>query len=1085
MSFRHPSLKTVALSLVGLTVFLLLFSWLALPRILQAQAIKFFAEKGSHVLTLDPPKFNPFELRLEITHFALGDPLGKPLLAFGALTVDLSAMSIIRRGVVFDGIRLEEPEATIVLQSDGRLNWSPLLDALKSREDKPDTGLPRFDIEHFTLLGGKVNFSDLKSDFATRAESLDLELDNISTLSDDSSPGRYKIDARTAIGAHVVWQGELALNPDASILATGKLGVDALDLTRLAPYLKNALPGGTPAGILGASTDYRASYANGKVDLALEHIGARLAGLRLKVGPRGPDIAVEAIEAKNGHFDLNPHSVSLGQLMLTGSQIQLSAGAPLRFDTLAFEDTQVNLAGRTASLGRIALQGAQIKVLRNAQGRIDLIDAVDVLKTPAKQAPAAVKEQTAKEMAPAWHWQVGEVALTGIEASLQDQTVSPAGDIALQDISIDVKDLGDDFTKSLPMRVVLRVRDGGRLEASGDVVPAVPSVAVKFKLADLALKPAQPWLASFVKLKLVSGKLDIDGAVNYAGADKTKAGPDFKGGFALRELRLTESDSDALFLALKLLGSRDVKLTPSRLDIGTLLLNGLDTKLIIDQDKSINVSQILRKPAAAATKPAVAAVAAVASPATLEPPAMSAERGRAAVAPVPFVANLDRLRIRNSELDFADHSLALPFGTRIHHLRGSINGLSTQPRLGASGQIELDGQVDDYGLARAVGQVDLFNPTNFTDIKVIFRNVEMNRLTPYAATFAGRKIESGKLSLDLEYKVKQRQMTGDNKVVMDRIKLGERVDSPSAKSLPLDLAIAILQDADGRIDLGLPVSGSLDDPQFSYGGIIWKAIFNVLTKIATAPFRALGALFGGGEKLENIAFDAGAGRLTPPEREKLQRLAEALNKRPGLALTLHGVYADIDRAALQDRQARLAVARLAGQQDAKDDSDPGPLSTGNPKVQAALEKRYVERIGSDELDTLKAAFRQANPGQLEENLGGRVLSRLTGLIREKRVLSENEVAQLAQLKGTDFYATLFEKLRARETVADEYLLALAKARGEYTRTALIAAGAPADRLMLGTSEKVEATGRDVTLKLVLGAATKNDAIQPPAVTPVQ
>ncbi len=190
-------------------------------------------------------------------------------------------------------------------------------------------------------------------------------------------------------------------------------------------------------------------------------------------------------------------------------------------------------------------------------------------------------------------------------------------------------------------------------------------------------------------------------------------------------------------------------------------------------------------------------------------------------------------------MDFADYSLILPFGTRIHNLRGSIAGLSNRPD--AVGQIELDGEVDDYGMARAVGHVELGNPTNSLDMRVQFRNVEMTRLTPYMATFAGRKIESGKLSLDLQYKIKQRQLQGENQVIMDKLTLGERVESPTAKDLPLDLAVALLQDSDGRIDLGLPVSGSLDDPEFSYGSLVWKAITNVLTKIVTAPFRALGA----------------------------------------------------------------------------------------------------------------------------------------------------------------------------------------------------------------------------------------------------
>ena len=408
--------------------------------------------------------------------------------------------------------------------------------------------------------------------------------------------------------------------------------------------------------------------------------------------------------------------------------------------------------------------------------------------------------------------------------------------------------------------------------------------------------------------------------------------------------------------------------------------------------------------------------------------------------------------------------MILPFATRIHGLRGSIVGLSSRP--GAPGQVELDGEVDEFGLARVVGQADFFKPTDFMDIKVVFRNVEMTRMTPYSATFAGRKIASGKLSLDLEYKIKQRQLQGENQVIIDRLELGERVESATAKDLPLDLAIAILSDSDGRIELGLPISGSLDDPQFSYGQIIWKAITNVLGKIVTAPFRALGALFGGGEKIDKIAFEAGAARLTPPEREKLVRLAAVLNKRPGLALSVHGTWAEVDRVALQDQQLRRSIAEKSGQ-TVGEKGDPGPLSTRAPKVQAALESLFADSFGSAELATLKEGFRNANPGQLEENLTGKMMSRLSGLLREKRSLSD---AELGQLKGADFHALLFERLRIREVVKDDALQALAVKRAEHALENLKTSGAPGARIRQGVAEKSEPTGRDILLKLELGKA---------------
>ncbi|MCX7150268.1 MAG: hypothetical protein NTY05_12800, partial [Rhodocyclales bacterium] len=276
-----------------------------------------------------------------------------------------------------------------------------------------------------------------------------------------------------------------------------------------------------------------------------------------------------------------------------------------------------------------------------------------------------------------------------------------------------------------------------------------------------------------------------------------------------------------------------------------------------------------------------------------------------------------------------------------------------------------------------------------------------------------------------------------------------------------------LSDADGRIDLGLQISGNLDDPQFSYGEIVWKAITNILGKIVTAPFRALGALFGGsGEKIDSIGFEAGTSSLTPPEREKLVRLAAMLNQRPGLALGVQGTWAEVDRAALQERQLRRIVAEKSGQVLAAKES-PGPLSTRAPKVQAALESLFTERFGSAELAALKEGFRNANPGQLEESVTGKMMSRLSGLMRDKRGLSEAEVGQL---KGADFHAVLFERLRAVEAVKDDALQALAVRRAEHSLEALKAAGAPEARIRQGTAEKSEPEHGDILLKLELGKA---------------
>jgi hypothetical protein len=622
--------------------------------------------------------------------------------------------------------------------------------------------------------------------------------------------------------------------------------------------------------------------------------------------------------------------------------------------------------------------------------------------------------------------------LAKFRTEFRDHGVSPAAELVMQDINVAVDGISDDLKGAWPMRASLHARDGGNLLVEGKVVAGDPLLDLRVKLTGLALKPVQPYLGAATTLKITDGRLEGEGRLIH-----NAKGTDYQGSLALRNLALTEGEHENAFLRLKALSTRKIAASTSRLAIADLVLDGLDTRLFIDADKSTNLGRIMRKPSGE----------------------VAAQEARTESPVKPYEVAIDRLRITDGQLEFGDNSLAMPFGTHINNLHGSVDGLGTSRS--KPGQIELDGEVDDYGLARATGEIDLFKPTEFADIKVSFRNVEMTRLTPYAATFAGRRIESGKLSLDLEYKIIKRQLTGDNLVKVDSLILGERVESPQATDLPLDLAIAILQDSDGHIDLGLPVSGDLDDPEFSYGQIVWKAFVNVVGKIATSPFRALGSLFEGEEAMDGVVFEAGRPDLTAPERQKLTKLAGALGKRPKLAIGLHGVFAEVDRQALQDLQLRrVLAARL--DRAADDESDPGPMATDEPKVQVALESLFAERFGGAELAAMREGFRQANPDRAGEVGKDKMMSRLAGLFREQRTLGERE---LAQLRDADLHTVLYARLRAKEAVADERLQALAKARGEAALAVLKAAAAPADRVTLLDIERVEVEGAEVPLKM--------------------
>lgn len=1042
MKLSRPLLKKIALIGAGILVALILLLWLALPRILQSQAEQFISEKTGHWLSMARPEFNPFALRLRLSALQLAQPDGEPLLSFDELVVDVSAASLPLRALVFDDIRLTGPELTVVQLADGGLNWGGLMAALKSPEEKPEDkkGLPRFDIRHFELANGRVAFADRREGkaFSTRVEPLDITLTDVSTLPDDS--GKFSLQAKTAIGAELTLDGMADLNP---LALSGNVALKGLALEPLAPYLKAALPG-IPKGTADLAARYRAANGAGQPEVVVEGIDLSVSGLQLPLAANGTGVAIGNVSLKDGRYELAQQQLSVAGVTLDNLELLLPGiSRSLSLAKISLADARVKLAERQASLANFSLAGGQLHVTRSAAGKLPLVEALQALAAgkPSSTAPA--------EPGKPWQFRLDKLALSDLDVLLRDEGISPAGELVLEKIALNVEGVSQDMAQPLPLQLAFNVATGGQLEAAGKLTPASMLADFKLKLTDLSLKPAEAYIASKANVQFASGRVSTDGQLLM-----DKQGPSYRGDFSVRDLRINEAGTTNVLLAWKNFSTSSLTATSQKLDIGELRLNALDTKLIIDKNKVVNFKKVLKP-----------------TPAAAEAGAATNEAANTAAAPAKqdgFFVNVDRMRFYNGEMWFADESLMLPFGTRIHGLRGSMSHLSSRPG-GAQGQLELEGEVDEYGMARAVGQVDLFDPTGFMDIRVLFKNVEMTRLTPYMATFAGRKIDSGKLSLDLQYKLKQRQLQGENQVIVDRLKLGERVESPTAKDLPLDLAIAILEDSDGRIDLGLPVAGSLDDPEFSYGSIVWKAITNVLTKIVTAPFRALGALFGGGEKLDSISFEAGVGQLTPPEREKLTKVAAAMAKRPGLVLGVSGTYAEVDRVALQDVQLRRTILKQIGER-VSEERDPGPLSTALPKVRAALEDLYGQRYGASDLAALKEGFRQANPGQLEENMAGKMMSRLSGLLREKKTLSEAEVGQL---KGVDFYGLLYERVRAKEAIGDERLQALARSRVEFAVNTLKAAGVTAERLQQRPAEKLDPSDGNIPLKLALEAAGKN------------
>ncbi|WP_230506032.1 DUF748 domain-containing protein [Janthinobacterium sp. FW305-128] len=718
--------------------------------------------------------------------------------------------------------------------------------------------------------------------------------------------------------------------------------------------------------------------------------------------------------------------------------VQRGAQTPFKLAQLGFTEGKIDLAAHSVHLGAVTASGAQIDLARNRQGEFAIAQKLPVFSSgkadAGKESPSAP-----------WSATVDKVELSKFGARFEDAGTGIKG--TLQDASLSLHKVSNDMKQALPFELGVGLREGGLLTANGKFVPGTGAVDAQLNLKQLTLAPVQPLLAQHVKLKLAGGTLSGSGRLTTGGGAPKAPKVRYEGGVDIAGLVLNETDGKR-FASWK--SVRADKLTasvgPDFVDIPELRVVEPNAQLIIENDRSLNAQRLLVKAPEPAAAPA---------PATASAPADAA-----------FPVRVRRVRLQNAKLDFADLSLRPQFAAKIYELNGVVTGLST--KRDARSQIELDGRIDEFGLARVRGQLNPFAPTDNTDLNVVFKNVDMVSASPYTMKFAGYKVAEGKISLDLQYKVRNRQLDGTNQIVLDKLTLGERIDSPDALKLPLELALAILKDSDGRIDLGLPVSGDMNDPQFSYGALIWKAVGNVLTKIVTAPFRALGNLLGiSADKLEAIDFDAGSAVLLPPEREKLKQVAQILAKREQLKLAVPGQYSDTDGAALRAQAVRRAVTAKAGIK-LEAGEEPGPLNLGERKVRGALRDLYGERFGKAELDRQKKAAESAAPAPAAASASASapaaakipVFQRLGKLIE-----GEPQVADTGA-----FYNGLREQLEAKQPLPADALNKLGAQRSAAIVAALQQDGTPAARVSAGAPEKTEATpGKLVGLKLGLAA----------------
>lgn len=660
-----------------------------------------------------------------------------------------------------------------------------------------------------------------------------------------------------------------------------------------------------------------------RLDIASFGLGLRAA---LEAGAGEPKVMVDGLQSEIRQIVLReqPREKPLASL----ASFELAGG-------------QIDLAKNSVAIQQITLGGGDAAIERNEKGVIRLVELFASKDEGKLRKAAHAADTAAKAEGKPWHLAIVRTSVNGFRAAFVDRSVTPPLNIELRNADFELKNLSNSGKVPVAFNGKLHAAQGGNLAVQGTALPTGERGQAEIRLDRLNLVGLQPYVTQVGALRLENGNLSSRLKLDF----QQKAGKlslSARGDVSSAGLLLKEVKSGKRFAEWDklIVDGIDFSLQPDKLAIKEVHAVKPGANFEIFEDRTTNVAAIFQPKKGTAPAP--------------KPKTVSDKRA----AGKPFPVSVQRVKVDGAVLDFSDLSLVLPFKTRIQNFGGTISGISNAPA--ARTLLKLDGRVDEYGEANLEGTLNLMQHNAFSDVTLIFRNVDMSSLSPYSGTFAGRRIQSGKLNAELQYKIENSKLASHGRIDLDQVALGADVVSPKAQSLPLDLALAILEDGAGRISVSIPVEGDVNDPQFSYGGVIWGAIVNLITKVVTAPFTAIAGAFGGGEEdMGEIFFIPGKSGLPPAEIEKLKKVANGLGTRPSVILKVTGTFdPKLDAKALKSWEVRNQVTERLGISVAPGE-DPGPLSFDSAKTQRALEKLADER-GQQIAAAALAAFRDQN-----------------------------------------------------------------------------------------------------------------------------
>ena len=664
------------------------------------------------------------------------------------------------------------------------------------------------------------------------------------------------------------------------------------------------------------------------------------------------------------------------QLALPGNREPL-----WRVPQLALHGIDVDVRGRSATVNEAQSRGAALRLVREADGSLEMARLLRTAASTDTSADGAI-----------WKLLTKRLTVDRVAIDLEDRVPQPPVKLAVRELTATATDFTSPRAGKSNITVHAQVGAGGRVAFAGPISTDPLTVDGQLETTGLSLVALRPYIESRVNVVLADGTLAAKGNLSIAIPIGAPVRATWKGDAAVTNFAALDkpTSSDLARWKSLVLDGLDVTSAPFGASVSRIGFDDFYARVTVYPDGSLNLTRLL-------------------TPGASPEPALGAKAGAPAETATPREAlpvSVGRIEFARGNVNFSDFFVKPNYSSNLTDVAGSVTNMSAE----RAGEVAVTARVDRTAPVEITGHIHPFAKEPSLDIVAKARDVELSPLSPYSSKYAGYGIEKGKLTFDVHYQVENRRLTAENRLVLDQLQFGERVESPTATKLPVLLAMALLKDARGVIDVRLPVSGSLDDPQFSVGGLIIQVIVNMITKAVTAPFALLSAAFGGGEELSTVTFASGSAAIGGNAQERINILGKALADRPALKLDVTGRADPVtDREAL--RHAAVEAAMRREKMKSLVVSGIAPASVDEVTIGADERTRW-----------LTAAYREAPLPDRPHNVLG----------------------MLKDVPPSEMEAMLY----ASAEVDDAALHALANARALTVKDAIVAKGVAAERLFL-------------------------------------